>query len=238
VPQVVGYAQRENEPASAFRKTLAEPRAPYASDREHNATAPDNQSPPGISEVIPAAAALTLLGHIGHTYLVLRDDTTDTLVLLDQHAVHERVLLARMEQSASAGKGQTLLLPLVLPLHPAEHERLEQTRATLRALGFELGADKQELEVYSIPLWLSRGEAAGLLRDVLGGNRDNPEDLNVSAACKAAVKAGHSLSQDETVALIAQWLALPEETREFCPHGRPCVLRFTTKELEKLFKRG
>jgi DNA mismatch repair protein MutL len=188
----------------------------------------DGRSPP---------PSYTLLGQIGHTYLVLRDDATDALVLLDQHAVHERVLFARMEQSASAGKGQTLMLPLVLPLHPAECERLEQMRVRLRSIGFELGEGGQELEVRSIPLGFSRNEAAGLLRDILGGNRDDFEDLSNSAACKAAVKAGQPLSLDETAGLIAQWLALAEEEREFCPHGRPCVLRFTARDLEKLFKR-
>jgi DNA mismatch repair protein MutL len=178
-----------------------------------------------------------LLGQIGHAYLVLRDETADALVLLDQHAAHERVLFARLERSASSGKGQRLMLPLVLPLHPAERERLEQMRAKLRAIGFELEECGQGLEVRGIPSGLSRSEAAGLLRDMLGGSRDGAEELRISAACKASVKAGHSLSPDETAALVAQWLALPEGEREFCPHGRPCALRFAAADLEKLFKR-
>jgi DNA mismatch repair protein MutL len=129
-------------------------------------------------------------------------------------------------------------LPLVLPLHPAECERLDQMRVKLRSIGFELGEGGQEIEVHSIPFGLSRNESAGLLRDILGDSRDGAEDFSNSAACKAAVKAGQPLSPDETAGLIAQWLTLAEEEREFCPHGRPCVLRFTVKDLEKLFKRG
>jgi DNA mismatch repair protein MutL len=179
----------------------------------------------------------TLLGRIGHAYLVLRDDAADALVLLDQHAVHERVLFARMEQSASDGTGQTLMLPLVLSLHPAERERLEHMRAKLRSIGFEFEENGQGLEVRSIPTGFSRSEAAGLLRDMLNGSRDGAEELRIRAACKASVKAGHILSPDDAAALIAQWLTLPEGEREFCPHGRPCMLRFAPADMEKLFKR-
>jgi DNA mismatch repair protein MutL len=179
----------------------------------------------------------TLLGRIGRAYLVLRDDTAGALVLLDQHAAHERVLFARREQSASDGTGQTLMLPLVLPLHPAERERLEEMRKRLHAIGFAFGEDGQTLTVRGIPPGFSRGEAAGLLRDMLNGRRDGPEELRISEACKASVKAGYALSPEETAALITQWLALPEAEREFCPHGRPCVVRFAAADLEKLFKR-
>ncbi|MDR0465843.1 MAG: DNA mismatch repair protein MutL, partial [Deltaproteobacteria bacterium] len=179
----------------------------------------------------------TLLGRVGRAYLVLRDDAADALVLLDQHAAHERVLFARMKHSASNGTGQTLILPLTLPLHPAERERLDQVRARLHAVGFEWDEDGQTLAVRGIPPGLSRNEAADLLRDMLGGCRDGLEEQRISAACKASVKAGCDLCPEETAALIAQWLALPEKEREFCPHGRPCMVRFAQADLEKLFKR-
>ena len=229
--------------APAFRAGPEETRAPYGGGREREAAARAEEGPtppeaPHGRDRQGPSAAFTLLGQIGRAYLVLRDEEADALVLLDQHAVHERVLFARMEQNAAAGKGQTLMLPLVLPLHPAERNRLEQMRARLHAFGFAFGEDGQELEVRSIPLQLSRSEAAGLLRGMLGGMADGSEELCLRAACRAAVKAGHSLSPDETAALIARWLALSEEERAFCPHGRPCVLRFATRDLEKLFKRG
>jgi DNA mismatch repair protein MutL len=208
--------------------------SPSASYADGGLTPP---AAPRVRDGQSPSASYTLLGRIGHTYLVLRDDAADALVLLDQHAAHERVLFARMEQSASTGTGQRLMLPLVLPLHPAERERLEQLCAKLHAIGFELEEGGQGLEVRSIPPGFSRSDAAGLLRDMLSGNRDGPEELHINAACKASVKAGHGLSPDETAALVAQWLALPEEERAFCPHGRPCVLRFTPADLEKLFKR-
>jgi len=218
-------------PAAPRIRSGQNPSAPYADE----GLAPP--AAPRVREEQSPSASYTLLGRIGHTYLVLRDDAADTLVLLDQHAAHERVLFARMEQSASAGTGQRLMLPLMLPLHPSERERLAQLRAKLHAIGFELEEGGQGLEVRSIPPGFSRSEAAGLLRDMLSGNRDGHEAFHISAACKASVKAGHGLSQDETAALVAQWLALPEEEREFCPHGRPCVLRFAPADLEKLFKR-
>ena len=234
-----GQERQPSMRSSGFRGALEETRAPYGSGRDHEAPAPGGQHPPSQVRIGQSpSASFTLLGQIGHTYLMLRDDAADALVLLDQHAVHERVLFARMEQGASSGKGQALMLPLMLPLHPAERERLGQLRPRLCAIGFELEEGGQGLEVSSIPPGLSRSEAAGLLREMLDGSRDGSEELYISAACKAAVKAGYSLGPDETAALIAQWLVLPEEERGFCPHGRPCVLRFTAKDLEKLFKRG
>jgi len=236
MPQSAGLPRQVHVPAPAFRGTLAEIREPYTHSWERE-NAVSGRQHPQVRDGQSPSASFTLLGQIGHTYLVLRDDATDALVLLDQHAVHERVLFARMTQNAADGKGQTLMLPLVLPLHPAERERLEHMSARLRAIGFTFGEEGQELEVRGIPPRLSRGEAAGLLRDILGGSVDGTEEL-CRAACRAAVKAGDSLSPDETAALIAQWLALPEEEREFCPHGRPCMLRFAARDLEKLFKRG
>jgi DNA mismatch repair protein MutL len=231
---------------ASFREASAESRVPRAAWGE--AATPGEEQPPDTSNAMRAMpqaeqgrslriGPYTLLGRIGRTYLVLRDDAADALMLLDQHAVHERVLFARMERRAADGMGQTLMLPLVLPLHPAERERMEEVRAKLRAIGFECGEDGHGLTVRSIPPGFSRGEAASLLRDMLGGSRDGPEELRISAACKASVKAGDALSPEETSALITQWLALPDEEREFCPHGRPCAVRFAPADLEKLFKR-
>lgn len=179
-------------------------------------------------------SAYSYLGQVAKTYLILRDPE-GALVVLDQHAAHERILYARLQQGNLQGTGQLLALPLELVLHPAEQERFQELYAHLRALGFTAECSGGRLTVRSFPPLLQRREAQEFLREVLGGQKDDMSSLFASMACKSAIKAGQQLTEDEAMGLLEQWLATPE--REFCPHGRPCILRWTPADLEKLFKR-
>ena len=175
----------------------------------------------------------TYLGQVALTYLVLLD-TTDALVLLDQHAAHERVLYGRLTRG-KAHDGQLLALPLRLSLHSAEKERFFQLRTQLESLGFVFTHTDADLCVTAMPAMLTRAETECFLREALAGRKADLAGMFASMACKGAIKAGQALTDDEAAGLIAQWLATPE--REYCPHGRPCVLRWDAGDLEKLFKR-
>ncbi|WP_297826972.1 DNA mismatch repair endonuclease MutL [uncultured Desulfovibrio sp.] len=253
-PAGLGAAPRVFAPA-------AEEAAPYGAsappcfppDREREEAA----SPPGVDwsasapepevmgggtatpQAAPERAPLRIgpfayLGQVADTYLILRDNE-GALLLLDQHAAHERVLYARLRQGGFAGTGQCLALPLELTLHPAERERFQELRRRLESLGFSLECAGEALLVRAMPPLLSRAEARDFLREALAGRKDDLAGMFISMSCKGAIKAGQRLTDDEAVGLLSQWLTVAE--REYCPHGRPCVLRWDAAALEKLFKR-
>ncbi len=170
-------------------------------------------------------------GQVAATYLVLLGD--NEILLLDQHAAHERVLWHTLV--AAPGSTQDLLVPLSVPLHPSHENVLEALWGELHALGFGLTRHASSLEIHRIPHLLTVSQAKGFLTDVLLGKARDLHTLRAQMACHGAVRAGDPLAPAEAEALLAAWWAVPE--RDFCPHGRPTVVRLGTEALEKLFKR-
>jgi DNA mismatch repair protein MutL len=174
------------------------------------------------------------LGQLAETYLMVIKG--DKLLLLDQHAAHERVLMQRFSGEATAGQTQMLVLPLELQLHPAEAAMLQQLWGDLLKLGFSMrSTGGTTLSVNGVPPLLSRTEAGEFLLEALAAQGNALQELLIMMSCKGAIKAGQKLSKDEALMLLQEWLAVPE--REYCPHGRPAVLVFGVRELEKMFKR-
>ena len=180
------------------------------------------------------AGPLEYLGQAAGTYLVLRDES-GALVLLDQHAAHERVLFAKFTAKGYRGARQMLALPLEIALHASECARWLELKGMLEGLGFGGELSGGRLAVSALPAMLDRAGAEEFLRSCLAGGQDDFRAHFAQMACKAAVKAGQILSPDEALKLVSAWLAVPE--REYCPHGRPAVLRWDAQALEKLFKR-
>lgn len=189
------------------------------------------------SEPVKSVAASTLvpeyLGQIASTYLVLRD-AAGSLLLLDQHAAHERIIFERIRTGA-AGASQKLMLPIEIALDAASRSDLNEKMALLEKLGFRLCIENGILRVDAVSALFSRQQAREFLNEILDGLKDDPLALWSSMACHAAIRAGQRLSPDEAFELVRQWAQLPDA--DFCPHGRPCVLRWDQQALEKLFKR-
>lgn len=173
------------------------------------------------------------LGQVAGTYLVLNEN--GVLILIDQHAAHERVLYHRYERGFTQGNGQKLMIPLEFSLEAQSAEALAQAAPHLEKLGFVLHAEKGKLAVSVIPPSLTRSSARDFLKDILSGCSASLQDIWITMACHAAIKAGQPLARDEALELITAWRGTPG--CDFCPHGRPCVLRWNEAALEKLFKR-
>ncbi|MBD5642012.1 MAG: DNA mismatch repair endonuclease MutL [Desulfovibrio sp.] len=184
--------------------------------------------PDRLAEQLPA-----FLGQIGDTYLVMRDPAGG-LLLLDQHAIHERILFERIK-SGSLSASQRLMLPIELNLDEPKKECLARIASQLEKMGFQFRLEKDSLLVDSTTALLSRSEAREFLVEVLSGLKEDLDDIAASMACHAAIKAGQKLSPDEAHELARQWSALQDA--DFCPHGRPCALRWNLASLERLFKR-
>ena len=188
--------------------------------------------------------ALRYIGAAFKTYLLF--ETEGRLLMVDQHAAHERVLydrfLARYEGTQIS---QHLLTPRVIRLTAREVTALLEAEEALSEAGFELEAfDATTVTVRAIPVIL--GEQASLhelLADVLDeaqGQRgkltqDRLRRRVAQMACKHAIKGGDALSQEDVRRLLSQMLDTGAQPT--CPHGRPIVSELSQRELEKRFKR-
>jgi DNA mismatch repair protein MutL len=201
-------------------------------------TAPS--SPETEADLLPAASSS---GQLFSTYLVcLRPDG---LVLVDQHAAHERVVYERTLKSLQRERMQKLLHPFHLDLDPAEAELLEELLPELEKFGIEIGRfSHRSFRVTGIPFQLSEEEAAAFVRDIVGRVRRGetapsvPEfrkDLAASVACHGSVRARQKLNAEEAAALLRDLYLAYDPAH--CPHGRPTFIRIDRDEIEKRFKR-
>ncbi|MGD9816960.1 MAG: DNA mismatch repair endonuclease MutL [Hyphomonadaceae bacterium] len=182
---------------------------------------------------------------IHETYIVAQ--TEDGIVIVDQHAAHERLVYERMKQMLANGgvRRQALLIPEVVELDPSEAEALAARSEELAQLGlviepFGAGA----ILVRETPALLGHIDAAGLLKDLaddiaeLGDAhalKERLEEVCSSMACRGSVRAGRRLTGDEMNALLRHMEATPFSGQ--CNHGRPTYVELKLADIEKLFGR-
>ena len=184
-----------------------------------------------------------MIGVAFDTYVIVQQE--NELLLIDQHAAHERILFERMMKSLDQGEGsQQLLVAQIVRVTPQEHERLESYRREIEAAGFEIepfGEDAYQIR--AVPMVLGQPQARAMfveLLDRLGelrvlATQERRREAILQMACKRAVKGGDTLSETEIASLIGQMREM--DAPPTCPHGRPLVVRLTRGELEKRFKR-
>ncbi len=184
-----------------------------------------------------------ILGQAFDTYWIVVFE--DKLLMIDQHAAHEKVKFERIMKAVRESEvfSQNLYPPLVLSLSGREQEVLERFREAFTKLGFELEYfGGNEITIRSAPTELFGNTIKEMFLEVLDelsvtgvGRARSIEERIATMACKAAVKGNRCMSVPEMETLLDELLTL--ENPYFCPHGRPTIISFTKQELEKKFKR-
>ncbi len=206
---------------------------------------PADSSPPPAhpASLAPFAPASAIQLH--NSYLVA--ETDDGMVIIDQHALHERIMYEELLARISRGplESQRLLLPETISASPRQLALLEQIQPLLAKLGIEaapFGPDS--VAVHSFPSFLDKLEPGVFVRELLERGEQELLDLHPEEmlhelldmmSCKAAVKAGDPLTPGEIQALLSRRELLDRPSN--CPHGRPTTLRLSLRDLEKQFKR-
>jgi len=206
---------------------------------------PEQAKTPTVSgeEACSPLGGLRYLGQLLDTYLLCA--TENGLLAIDQHAAHERLLFEALKRQFAGKKivRQTLLFPKVMECTLEENQILRQYAEEIAALGVEIedfGGGSQVVK--AVPAVLGRSPVeevmAGIFARFAGSGKGGvrAEEVLSDMACKAAIKAGQSLSPKEAEALLDEMQRA--EVFSHCPHGRPVAKIFTAHDIKKWFYRG
>ena len=167
--------------------------------------------------------------------------------MVDQHALHERILYEQMVKRLNEGNlpSQRLLMPHSFEVTNAQLQAYESQKELFLKLGIEVEPfGPNTLAVQTFPALLHKADPVEFVKEMLDKLVEEAADSDQErlihevldmAACKAAIKAGHALSEEEMSQLLKDKDIVQRTSR--CPHGRPTTLSFSLKELEKQFKR-
>ena len=202
---------------------------------------PSGGSIPSLQEI----GDLKPLGQVSSSFIVAING--EGLWIIDQHVAHERILFEQHLRARREGElgGQRLLVPLIVELNPRQLVTFEQIAEELRANGFEaefMGG--KTVAIQAAPAGIASGDAEQLLFEILDGfGRENQSisidslqaKIAASTSCHAAIKVNTPLDTTKMEWLLGE-LAKTEYPMS-CPHGRPVVLRYATRDIERAFKR-
>jgi len=229
-PSKVQEYKQENEPV----KTV--PQAPVAS---MPVSEDINAESAAQSE---AVSDIRYIGEAMNTYIIV--ESAASVIFIDKHAAHERIIFEKLRASVGAPQTQLLLIPEIMSLDKRAAAALLDNREEVLGLGFEIDDfGDGSVAVSAVPDGIDAHDAVAVLDSLAetlasGARASLPEVISetmYSVACKAAIKAGQKNSPEELFAL-AKRVLLSDDIR-YCPHGRPVMIEYTKNELEKKFKR-
>ncbi|MEX2580960.1 MAG: DNA mismatch repair endonuclease MutL [Verrucomicrobiales bacterium] len=193
----------------------------------------------------PRASDYRLTGVLGNLYVLM--ESKDGLVLMDQHAAHERVLFEEMKRrmEAEGVPSQRLLAPIMVDLPPRDFDLVSQNLETLSKLGLSVEPfGGNTLKIDSLPVFLKSDDPEAFLHEVINEIRATSdrmsklrlgEDMIATTVCRHAVKANDPLHERELQKLLEDLLVC--DMPYCCPHGRPTLIQISYAELERKFGR-
>jgi DNA mismatch repair protein MutL len=233
-----GMGTLSGESASAFAERFSEAAFAAVCDAGASADAGMPASAENLGELKP-------LGQVRSSFIVAVNG--EGLWIIDQHVAHERVLFEQHLRARREGQltGQRMLVPLMAELSPRQLVIFERIVEELTANGFEVAQmGPRSVAIHATPAGIATADAQSLLMEILDGiDRENAAismdslqaKIAASTACHAAIKVNMPLDQTKMEWLLAE-LAKTEAPMS-CPHGRPTVLRYSLREIERAFKR-
>lgn len=192
----------------------------------------------------PKFPKLRIIGQFNNTYII--GEALNVLYIIDQHAAHEKILFEKYKKEIQNGRviSQLLISPVVIELTSYDYSCYTENKDVFKKTGFkiELFGDNT-ISIREVPMILGKPDIKDLFMDILDNlkNMGSGETWEVkyhliaTMACKAAIKAHDNVSQLEMQNLVEKLRFIDDPFN--CPHGRPTIIRFTTKDLEKKFKR-
>jgi len=187
-----------------------------------------------------------IVGWVFNAYIIV--ERGSEMLLIDQHAAHERILFETLKERlhATVPSSQMLMLPIEAPADDAEIQALTEYRDELEKIGFEMDAGRHVLYVTAIPCGIEAAAVPAMLQAMAAQITDGTghpeltrdilfEKALYQASCKAAIKAGREYVAGHLEWVVGKLMELPDIT--FCPHGRPVAMTLSKKELDKQFER-
>ncbi len=197
-----------------------------------------------INSILPEIKEpMKIFGALFNTYILV--EYKDQLLMVDQHAVHERLLFDKLmqEHEKENQPGQELLVPIIVSVTNEEMRMLEENRQALESIGLVIEAfGEKDVAVRTIPMILGEAQAKSFMTEVISELEtgkdptfEKKRTALLQTACKHAVKGGEPLSEDQLRSLLDEMIG--KKVTPTCPHGRPLVVAITHRELDKKFKR-
>jgi DNA mismatch repair protein MutL len=202
------------------------------------------EEPQAVADEL-ALGSLKPLGQVRDSFILAVN--ADGLWIIDQHVAHERVLFEKIlrERSLAGQEGQRLLMPLIVELTPGQQAVFAEISDELRRNGFEVELfGSKTVAVKTAPAGIEPAQVERMLLELLEQFQREEQVLNLekvrtriaaSIACHAAIKINMPLEQNKMEWLLKE--LAKTECPMSCPHGRPVVLRYSVKEIQKAFKR-
>lgn len=187
---------------------------------------------------------IKIIGQLNKTYIIGEDD--ENLVLIDQHAAHEKILYEKITQEINNNnvRLQELLIPEIIEVNQQEKKVIQNNINIFRKIGFEIEEfGEKEFKITTHPVIIRSKAATLFVREAISlliekekvENEEVLKKIISTLACRAALKAGDELSNQEIEGLLKEYFEISSPYS--CPHGRPAIIKISFYELEKMFKR-